>query len=108
MDWKVSGNYAESCNCDVLCPCIFLQPASMGPCNAMLVWDIQEGHCDDVNLNGVKVSAFLQAGTENLTDGNCSLALYIDESASDEQAAAVEKLFTENQVFIKRIYKLNL
>jgi len=65
----------------------------MGPCNAMLVWDIKEGHCDGVDLNGVKVSAFLQAGTENLTDGNCSLALYIDESASDEQAAAVEKLW---------------
>ena len=84
MDWKVSGDYAESCNCDVLCPCIFLQPASMGPCNAMLVWDIKQGHCDDVKLDGVKVSAYLEAGTENLTDGNCTLALYIDENASDE------------------------
>ena len=74
MDWKVSGDYAESCNCDVLCPCIFLQPASMGPCNAMLVWDIKQGHCDDVKLDGVKVSAYLEAGTENLTDGNCTLA----------------------------------
>ena len=93
MDWKVSGDYAESCNCDVLCPCIFLQPASMGPCNALLVWDIKQGHCDDVKLDGVKVSAYLEAGTENLTDGNCTLALYIDENASDEQAAAIEKLW---------------
>ena len=93
MDWKVAGDYAESCNCDMVCPCIYLQPASMGPCNAMLVWDIKEGHCDDVKLDGVKVSAFLQAGSAALTEGNCKLALYIDESASDEQAAAIEKLW---------------
>ncbi|MBH44885.1 MAG: hypothetical protein CMD88_05455 [Gammaproteobacteria bacterium] len=93
MDWKVSGDYAESCNCDIVCPCLYLQPASMGPCNAMLVWDIKEGHCDDVKLDGVKVSAFLQASSPALTEGNCKLALYIDESASDEQAAAIEKLW---------------
>ena len=93
MDWSVKGDYAENCNCDIVCPCLYLQPASMGPCHAMLIWDIKEGHCDDVKLDGLKVSAFLQAGAPALTEGNCTLALYIDENASDEQEEAIKKLW---------------
>jgi len=28
-NWKIEGNYFESCTCDVVCPCIFLKEKSM-------------------------------------------------------------------------------
>ena len=62
MDWSVKGDYAENCNCDIVCPCLYLQPASMGPCHAMLIWDIKEGHCDDVKLDG---DAFLSGADDS-------------------------------------------
>ena len=87
MDWSVKGDYAENCNCDIVCPCIYLQPASMGPCHAMLIWDIKEGHCDNVKLDGIKVSAFLQAGAPALTEGNCLSLIHISEPTRQAEIA---------------------
>ena len=61
----------------------------------MLVWDISEGNLGDVKLDGLKVSAWLHAPGPNLTDGGFQLALYIDENATDDQAAAIEALLKE-------------
>ena len=84
MSWNLKGDYAESCNCDLMCPCIFLQAPTKGFCEAMLVWDIKEGHLGDVKLDGLKVSAWLHAPAV-LTEGGFQLALYVDENASDAQ-----------------------
>ena len=93
MSWSLKGDYAESCNCDLMCPCLYLQSPTKGFCEAMLVWDISEGNLGDVKLDGLKVSAWLHAPGPNLTDGGFQLALYIDENATDEQAAAIEELW---------------
>ncbi len=29
-NWKLTGEYMESCNCDYLCPCIFTNRRSRG------------------------------------------------------------------------------
>jgi len=92
MSWSLKGEYAESCNCDLMCPCIFLQPPTKGFCEAMLVWDISKGNLGDVKLDGLKVSAWLHAPSV-LTDGGFQLALYIDENADDAQAKAIEELW---------------
>ena len=93
MSWSLKGDYAESCNCDLMCPCLYLQSPTKGFCEAMLVWDISEGNLGDVKLDGLKVSAWLHAPGPNLTDGGFQLALYIDENATDEQATAIEELW---------------
>ena len=46
MSWSIKGDYAESCNCDLMCPCIFLQAPTKGFCEAMLIWDIKTGNLD--------------------------------------------------------------
>lgn len=91
-NWSLKGNYFESCTCELICPCICLRPPTTGTCTALLGWHIDEGNLDGTELNGLNVSMFLQA-PGHLTEGNFKVSLYIDESASAEQAAAIESLY---------------
>ena len=99
-DWNLKGNYFESCNCDLVCPCIFLQPPTEGFCEAQVGWHIEEGHLDGVDLSGRKVGVWLHApcegDTKNLTDGGWKLALYVDDEATDEQFDAITQLWSGN------------
>ena len=99
-NWSVKGNYFESCNCDLVCPCIFLEPPTEGFCEAQVGWTIDEGNLDGVDLSGRKVAAWLHAPckgeTGNLTDGGWSLALYVDDGATDEQFNAICELWSGN------------
>ncbi|MCF7984056.1 MAG: DUF1326 domain-containing protein [Thiohalocapsa sp.] len=91
-DWKLKGNYFESCNCDLVCPCIFLRPPTEGFCEAFVGWHVEEGHMGDVKLDGLNIAAWLHS-PGSLTDGNWRLALYLDDRASDEQSAALTRIF---------------
>ncbi|MHA6645712.1 DUF1326 domain-containing protein, partial [Mesorhizobium sp. A623] len=33
-EWKLSGSYFETCNCETACPCVFLSPPTEGDCTA--------------------------------------------------------------------------
>ena len=92
-NWKITGQYFESCNCDLVCPCIFLAPPTEGFCEALVGWHIEKGHLDDVELNDLKVSAWLHS-PGSLTDGNWRLALYIDERATEAQKDAIVSLWS--------------
>lgn len=92
-NWKVEGNYFESCTCENLCPCILLKDPTIGYCEAIVGWHIENGHCGDVNLDGINVGVWLHA-PGNLTKGNWRLALYVDESASDAQFNAICSLWS--------------
>ena len=91
-NWKVEGQYFESCTCDLVCPCIFLKPPTQVYCKALVGWQIKEGHMDDTDLAGLNVGLWIHA-PGLLTDGNWKAALYIDESASDEQKSAIETIW---------------
>jgi len=95
MSWSIKGKYAESCNCDLMCPCLYLQSPTKGFCEAMLIWDIDKGNLGDVKLDGLKVSAWLHA-PGNLTEGGFQLALYVDENADDAQHNAIVELWSGN------------
>ena len=49
-DWKLQGDYFEGCNCDSMCPCIFLLDPDKGYCNATVAWHIEKGHYDQTQL----------------------------------------------------------
>ncbi len=92
-NWRVEGNYFESCNCDNLCPCILLRDPSRGFCEAIVGWHIDKGHCEDVNLDGLNIGVWLHA-PGNLTKGGWRLALYVDENADDAQFDAICSLWS--------------
>jgi hypothetical protein len=57
-DWKLEGDYFEGCNCDSICPCIFLLDPDKGYCNVTVAWHIEKGHhYDSTQLNGLNAVA---------------------------------------------------
>ena len=92
-NWSIKGNYFESCTCDLICPCITLKPPTTGTCTALLGWHIDEGHLDDLEINDLNVSLFLQA-PGLLTEGGFKVALYVDERASEAQFDAISQMWT--------------
>jgi hypothetical protein len=57
------------------------------------VFTVREGNLDDTDLPGVNFALFNNFPS-NLTSGNWKLATVIDDSASDEQARAVERILS--------------
>lgn len=92
-DWSLEGNYFESCNCDLVCPCIFLMPPTKGYCHALVGWQIDKGHLNDVKLDGVKVAVYLEA-PGLLTDGGWVVCLYVDKEATEMQVGAIGELWS--------------
>ncbi len=97
MTWKISGQSMEMCNCNMLCPCWLgpeVQPDD-GWCGATLGFNIRTGSSDGVDLSNTIV-AFVGEWPANFFEGNGSGRIYLDENASAEQRAALEKIFSGN------------
>ena len=56
-NWKLEGDYFEACNCDTVCPCVFLGNPDQGECDVTIAWHIDKGHFDDTFLDGLNVVA---------------------------------------------------
>jgi hypothetical protein len=93
MSFHVSGDYFESCTCQVSCPCIFLAPATENSCDVVLAWHIRSGEMDGIRLDDL--NAVMAAHTpKQMTDGNWRVALYLDERADPDQAKALGAVFS--------------
>jgi len=94
MAWQLSGEVLETCSCDMICPCIF-GPAKpdQGWCAGALIFDIQQGNSDGVNLSGTRTAlAFDLPG--DFFGGNGTGRLYISDSASADQRRELEAVFS--------------
>ena len=95
MSWNLSGRYVETCNCDLVCPCLvsFDHGATHDYCRVTLAFDIERGEIDGTDIADLKVVAI--ADTPKVkTEGNWKLGLFVDERASDEQMDKLVKVFT--------------
>ncbi len=96
--WRLTGDYFENCNCDVVCPCLVSSMApntalpSQGVCDVAMVFHIDEGRYGEVPLDGLNVAVMSHAPGP-MADGNWTVAAYIDERADDEQTAALGAIF---------------
>ena len=91
-NWKLEGQYFESCTCDLVCPCIFLKPPTKTFCKAMVGWKINKGHMDGTDLSDLNVGLWLHA-PGLLTDGGWKVSLYIDDRANEQQNKALQKIW---------------
>jgi hypothetical protein len=94
MAWRISGTYVATCNCHLLCPCPVDNPPTSdeGVCKGVGVFHIADGNLDDTDLSDVNV-CLVNLFPSNLTSGNWKLGIVVDESASDEQTGALERIF---------------
>lgn len=96
--WSLDGEYFESCNCELLCPCLLshaqVRPTE-GHCDVVLAIHIASGNCAGVDLAGLNaVQALTTPGP--MAQGNGTLAVYVDSRANEDQRAALEAIFTGN------------
>ena len=94
MSWRISGTYVAACNCNLICPCPTDGPPTSedGKCRGVGVFHVAQGNLDDTDLSGVDVG-LVNLFPSNLTSGGWKLGIVVDESVSDEQANALERIF---------------
>jgi hypothetical protein len=95
MSYRIAGTYVAVCNCAPLCPCPVdgAPTAPEGECMGALGFQIDEGNLDATDLSGVNVALY-NLFPSNLTAGNWKIGIVVDEGASDEQASALERIFS--------------
>jgi hypothetical protein len=97
--WKLSGDYFENCNCNVVCPCLIstgtplTSKPTQGVCDVALIFHIDKGNYGSVRLDGLNV-AMIAHTPGPMANGNWTVAAYIDERANDQQTEALGAIFT--------------
>jgi len=94
MAWNLKGSYVETCSCDLICPCnaSLAHGATNDYCRVTLAFNIKEGEIEGTDVAGLKVVAVADT-PKVMTDGNWSIGIFIDESATDEQEDKLTKVF---------------
>ena len=95
MSWRVAGSYFETCSCDVVCPCTasLALGATHDYCRVVLVFHVNEGEVDGVDVSGLNVAAVAET-PKVMSDGNWRLGVFVDAAASDEQAERLGGVFS--------------
>jgi hypothetical protein len=98
MSWRIRGTYFESCNCDAVCPCRRVDGvaggrSTHGVCMGVLSWLIEDGAANGADLSGLPVALALTYSDDE-PGSPWTWILYLDASATDEQRAALEAIFT--------------
>ena len=95
MSWNLSGNYVETCSCELMCPCNLSldHGATYDYCRVTLVFDVSKGAVDGTDIAGCKV--VLIADTPKvMTEGNWRVGVFIDEQATDAQFDKLVQVFS--------------
>ena len=90
--WEVEGHYAEACQCDVVCPCLYGKPASHGTCNSSQVFQIDKGRYEDVVLDGLYVVVAGSMPEEPAEHVLSFSRFYVDERADEKQRQGLEEI----------------
>ena len=95
MSWTLKGSYAETCSCELMCPCnlSFDHGATYDYCRATLAFHIRQGEIEGTDVSGCK-AVFIIDTPKVMTDGNWKLGVFIDDRATDEQAEKLTRVFT--------------
>jgi hypothetical protein len=94
MSWNLRGSYAETCSCELMCPCnlSFDHGATYDYCRATLAFAIRAGEVDGTDVSRRKVVAIIDT-PKVMTDGNWRLGMFVDEDATDEQFEKLGQVF---------------
>ena len=95
MSWNVTGDYVETCSCELMCPCnlSFDHGATYDFCRVTLVFSIRQGAVDSTDVAGCKV-ALIADTPKVMTEGNWRVGVFIDDGATDEQFERLVQVFS--------------
>jgi hypothetical protein len=94
MSWNLRGSYAETCSCELMCPCnvTFDHGATYDFCRASLAFNIRVGQVDGTDVGGRKVVTIIDT-PKVMTEGNWRLGMFVDDQATDEQFDKLVQVF---------------
>jgi hypothetical protein len=94
MAWNLKGSYAETCSCELMCPCNLSldHGATYDFCRVVLAFNLREGQVDGTDVGGRKVVAIADT-PKVMTEGNWRLGVFIDDRSTDEQFDKLVQLF---------------
>ncbi len=90
--WNLAGNYFESCNCAVACPCVFTSAPTEGKCTVLLAWHIDKGKYGDTGLDGLNAALAIYS-PGHMLKVKWDVALYMDEKATAKQREALTSIY---------------
>ncbi|MFY9587763.1 MAG: DUF1326 domain-containing protein [Actinomycetota bacterium] len=93
IPWHIKGDYIEACSCDYGCPCNFNGFPTKGVCEAVVAFKIEKGSHGTTTLDGIAVLEAVM-WPKAIHEGNGRAAVFIDESASEEQRGAIVRILT--------------
>jgi hypothetical protein len=95
MAWQIAGTYFETCSCEVVCPCTasLSLGADYDRCKVTLVFHLTDGDVEGTDVSGLTVAAVADT-PKVMSDGDWRLGVFIDDSASDEQAEKLGAVFS--------------
>ena len=91
--YRIKADWLETCNCDPGCNCNFGGFPDHGSCEALIGLQITEGNFGDVDLSGVNAVLAIK-WPKALHEGNGTAAVFIDESASEQQVQGLATILT--------------
>jgi hypothetical protein len=94
--WNIKGQYMETCNCTLLCPCIWSNMAARpteGACEAAVAMHIDQGEKDGIKLDGLSFVVMLHSPGA-MGKGNITVGLIVDDAANDRQVDAIRSIAT--------------
>lgn len=94
MSWNLRGSYAETCSCELMCPCnlTFDHGATYDWCRACLAFGVRDGQIGGTDVGGRTVVTVIDT-PKVMTDGNWRLGMFVDDQATDEQFDALVQVF---------------
>ncbi len=93
IEWRIKGRELANCNCDYGCPCQFNALPTHGNCEAVVAFQIEEGHFGAVNLDGLR-AAGVYYWPGPVHEGNGKMQLIVDVNADDAQRDALLKIMS--------------
>jgi hypothetical protein len=89
--WKLEGLVLVACNCDYGCPCNFNARPSHGKCEGGWTWHVERGAFEDVPLDGLNFSVYVN-WPGAIHEGNGEALVLVDERADTRQRDAIATL----------------
>ena len=94
MAYKIEGKLLEVCSCNVLCPCWIGEDPDGGTCDSAMAWHIDKGEIEGVDVAGLTLAMSVHIPGNVLTPASWKAAVFVSDSATDEQHGAILKVFT--------------
>jgi hypothetical protein len=94
MAYEIEGRLLEVCTCNVLCPCWVGEDPDRGTCDSALAWRVDRGEIEGVDVSGLTVGLSAHIPGNVLVPASWKVVVLVDDQATDEQQAALLKVFT--------------